>query len=347
MKQTKAKTPLSVGYTVPADGQIPFVDLVSRYRDAIGEVYFAFPGISSGRSPFGQESPYQDYDALNILTEDLYALTEMGVDRNLLFNSACGGADCMSQQHEREVLSILDFLCERGIGPTSITTTSPITAEIVKRNAPEIQVRASVNMRLDSVAALEYLGDGFDSFYIRRDLQRDLDTVKTFSAWCHANGKKLCMLANSGCLRNCPYQTFHDNMVAHDSDLREIRNDKDFLPHLCWKRYQDRENWRDFLRSSWIRPEDIHRYAPYVDVVKLATRQHIMPRMVIAAYTSGSFNGNLLNLTEPCFAGHFQPYVLDNKALDQVELPAACAANCTRCGKCDAILERALIKCAE
>ena len=36
MKQTKAKTPLSVGYTVPADGQIPFVDLVSRYRDAIG-----------------------------------------------------------------------------------------------------------------------------------------------------------------------------------------------------------------------------------------------------------------------------------------------------------------------
>ena len=324
------------------DGPALFSDIAADYRDRIGEVYFAVPGIASGRAdaPGGPEKREQ-------LEYELGRLRSMGIALDLLLNGNCYGEWAVSERFKREILALMEDLERRDLMPEIVTTTTPFAAYVIKKHLPQIEVRASVNMRLDSIAALEYLGDGFDSFYIRRDLQRDPDTVKTFSAWCHANGKKLCMLANSGCLRNCPYQTFHDNMVAHDSDLREIRNDKDFLPHLCWKRYQNRENWRDFLRSSWIRPEDIHRYAPYVDVVKLATRQHIMPRMVIAAYTSGSFNGNLLNLTEPCFAGHFQPYVLDNKALDQVELPAACAANCTRCGKCDAILERALIKCAE
>ena len=155
------------------------------------------------------------------------------------------------------------------------------------------------------------------------------------------------MLANSGCLRNCPYQTFHDNLVSHDTEVRKMKNVSDFLPHLCWQRYQKRENRSDFLRGSWIRPEDTAEYAPYVDIIKLATRQHTLPRMVISAYTSGRFDGNLLNLTEPCFASAFSPYVLDNRALDGIELPGACAANCSHCGRCGEILERALVKCAE
>lgn len=67
----------------------------------------------------------------------------------------------------------------------------------------------------------------------------------------------MCLLANSGCLRNCPYQTFHDNLVAHDAELREMRNCRDFIPHLCWERYSRGGNLEDFLRSSWIRPEDV------------------------------------------------------------------------------------------
>jgi hypothetical protein len=69
--------------------------------------------------------------------------------------------------------------------------------------------------------------------------------------------------------------------------------------------------------------------------------------MVIAAYTSGHFDGNVFNLTEPCFADRISPYILDNKRLNDCELPAACAANCNNCGKCDEILEHALVKFQE
>ena len=42
-----------------------------------------------------------------------------------------------------------------------------------------------------------------------------------FADWCRANGKKLCILANSGCLGNCPWQTYHDNLIAFPADWFE------------------------------------------------------------------------------------------------------------------------------
>ena len=339
MKQTKAKTPLSVGYTVPADGQIPFVDLVSRYRDAIGEVYFAFPGISSGRSPFGQESPYQDYDALNILTEDLYALTQMGVDRNLLFNSACGGADCMSQQHEREVLSILDFLCERGIGPTSITTTSPITAEIIKRNAPEIQVRASVNMRIESIKGVQYVEHLFDSFCICRDINRDLEALKRLTDYIHEKGKTCSILVNSGCLRRCSMQSFHDNAVAHELEIRSKANLSWARPAGCREFFSTPLHHVDFLQNTWIRPEDLHHYEEMVDLFKIATRMHFLPAVVIDAYAKRRYHGNLADLFEPGHGPLFAPFVVDNDRFpeDWFEKTATCNKDCTRCNYCKSV----------
>lgn len=345
MKQTKAKTPLSVGYTVPADGQIPFVDLVSRYRDAIGEVYFAFPGISSGRSPFGQESPYQDYDAINILTEDLYALTQMGVDRNLLFNSACGGADCMSQQHEREVLSILDFLFERGIGPTSVTTTSPITAEIIKRNAPDLSVRASVNMRIESIKGVQYVEHLFDSFCICRDINRDLEALGRLTEYIHEKGKTCSILVNSGCLRRCSMQSFHDNAVAHELEIRSKANLSWARPAGCREFFSTPLHHVDFLQNTWIRPEDLHHYEGMVDLFKIATRMHFLPAVVIDAYANREYHGNLADLFEPGHGPLFAPFVVDNDRFpeDWFEKTSTCNKDCTRCGYCASVKEKVFV----
>ena len=45
-------------------------------------------------------------------------------------------------------------------------------------------------MRIDSTTALDYLLEKFDSFYLRRDLQRDLETVKRFAKWSEKHSKK-------------------------------------------------------------------------------------------------------------------------------------------------------------
>lgn len=328
----------AVGYQAVESGEL-FSDMLRDYRDGVGEVYFSYPGFASGR-PEGGNLP----ERIEQLEYELEVFRKAGIALDLLINGNCYGAWAVSEKFRREITAMLERLESLALLPEIVTTTTPFAAAVVRESFPGIEIRASVNMRIDSTTAMEYLSDKFDSFYMRRDLQRDLSAVEKFSTWCRNNGKKLCMLANSGCLRNCPYQTFHDNLVSHDAEVREICNVKEFLPHLCWERYRKRENRADFLRSSWIRPEDVKKYEPFIHVMKLATRQHVAPRMIIAAYLGGKFNGNLYDLTEPCFSQLFSPEILDNRALDDVELPGACASDCTHCGKCEEIMKKAAMK---
>lgn len=128
------------------------------------------------------------------------------------------GAEAMSKKLEGRVIDIITRLRSWEVNPEIVTTASPFIARTLKGAFPEIEVRASVNMRLTTLQAFRYLAPLFDSYYLGRDVQRNLETVRAFSGWCHDNGKKLCILANSGCLRNCPWQTYHDNLIAHSDE---------------------------------------------------------------------------------------------------------------------------------
>ena len=333
----------AIGYQQPANGE-DFADIVADYRDDIAEVYFPWPGMSSGRAALAKYHGATDWNAQRELEESLSTIRDMGVKLDLLFNANCYGERAISAAFSNEICSIIDYLGQLGLLPDVITTTSPFVATVVKKNFSDIETRASVNMRLDSTLAMEYLSDIFDSFHIRRDLQRDIPTVALFHDWCTQHGKKLCMLANSGCLRTCPAQSFHDNLVAHNDNVHVTVNLKDYKPHLCWKLYSKRDNFEEILRCSWIRPEDLHRYAPYFSMVKLATRQHSHPRMVIGAYTSGHYSGNLLDLLEPGFSTIFRPYIIDNSRFpeDWHTIAGKCALTCTHCGKCTAVLNAVL-----
>ena len=335
----------AIGYQQPDNGE-RFSAIVSDYRGHVAEVYFPWPGMATGRAALGRERGAVDWAAPRELEEDLRAIRALGIRLDLLLNANCHGGRAVAESLRNEVVSVLDHLGGNGLLPETVTTASPFIAALVKRDFPGIDVRASVNMRLDSTLAMGYLADLFDSFHIRRDLQRDLPTVARFHEWCRANGKTLCLLANSGCLRNCPSQSFHDNLVAHSAEIDEARNVAGYQPHLCWHLFERRENFVEFLRGSWIRPEDLYRYEPYVSVVKLATRQHSHPRMVIGAYAAGRFRGNLLDLTEPCFSTVFAPLAIDNTRFpdDWFGTAGACATHCHRCGRCEAVLERVLVQ---
>jgi collagenase-like PrtC family protease len=246
---------------------------------------------------------------------------------------------------EKEVRGIVDHLGALGCCPEIVTTASPMIASTVKKWFPGIEVRASVNMRIGTVQAMGYVEDLFDSFYLQRDLQRNFATVKKAREWCGRHGKKLCLLANSGCLRFCPGQTFHDNLIAHSADAEEMENLPEWNPHVCWTLYKNPEHFVEILRSTWIRPEDLHRYAGLIDTAKLATRQHANPRMVIGAYAEGRFRGNLLDLLEPGFSPAFAPRFIDNAAFpsDWAERTGQCAGGCESCTYCKQTLEKVLV----
>ena len=116
-------------------------------------------------------------------------------------------------------------------------------------------------------------------------------------------------------------------------------------PHLCARLYGKEKRFEEILKSSWIRPEDLELYDDLFPVVKLATRQHSHPRIVIGAYAARHFDGNLLELLEPGFAGLFAPYIIDNRRFppEWRQTASSCVKNCRQCGKCQDILRQVMV----
>lgn len=61
--------------------------------------------------------------------------------------------------------------------------------------------------------------------------------------------------------------------------------------------------------------------------MKLATRMHTHPRMVVHAYPGGRHLGNLLDLFVSCFSKRFRRFIIDHQAFpdDWPEKTAAAA----------------------
>lgn len=335
----------AVGFQLYDPGEEPFSVIVRTYQDRISEVFFAWQDTPSGRSGIATRHGYTDWTAQSRTEEELRAIKDMGIKLDILFNGNCYGEYALSEKLANNVISILRHLEETVGGVEIVTTASPAIAHTVKKHFPNMEVRASVNMKIGTVKGMEYLSGLFDSFHVQRDYNRDLDHLRMLKQWADGAGKKLVMLANSGCFIHCSGQIFHDNLVAHEAQICEVANLKDFTPYVCWNALKNRENWPMLLQNTWVRPEDLHHYEDLFDTVKLATRMHARPGMVIDAYCRGKFYGNTLDLCEPGFGRAIAPYIINNMAFpeDWFEKTTGCDKQCHQCGYCKSVLEKVLL----
>ena len=336
----------AVGYQLAEPGEERFPEVVRDYREHVAEVYFPWLNVPTGRASLTTRRGYTDWSGQERLEEDLRALREMGVRLDLLLNANCYGRWAASQFLENMVGSILERLEQVMGGADIVTTTSPAVARTVQRHFPEVEVRASVNMRIGTPEQMRLVSGLFDSFHVQRDYNRDLEHLDRVIEWARDNGKRLTMLANSGCLRRCPGQVFHDNMVAHEAEIDETENIPGWTPYVCWSNLKKRENWPILLQATWVRPEDLHHYEGRFEVVKLATRQHARPRLVLHAYSEGEYAGNLLDLFEPGFGPALAPFIVDNSRFphDWFERTTTCGCRCTECDYCAEVLEQTLVR---
>jgi len=67
--------------------------------------------------------------------------------------------------------------------------------------------------------------------------------------------------------------------------------------------------------------------------------------LVLEAYTTGRWLGNLLDLFEPGFAPALAPYVLDNRRFpaDWFARTSTCNHGCHRCDYCRQTLDQVLV----
>ncbi len=144
------------------------------------------------------------------------------------------------------------------------------------------------------------------------------------------------LLANEGCLFQCPFKLTHDAQISL-SNTGLVKEATFGLSQAlgCHAEFYDRP-WT-FLKSPFIRPEDIHYYRGLADTIKICGRTLGTKFLIqcIEAYTSQSFEGNLLDLMDATrfLADH---YHVNNKGLDPnfFKTVTNCTKNCKCCNLC-------------
>lgn len=336
----------SIGYQLP-DENTSTLEICEDFSSHISDVFFSWGNEPSGRFPLGSKGELEAIQ--NQQLTELSQIRRLGKKLTLLLNANCYGKAAASVALKNHVIAVCHFLAEK-IGIDSVTVASPFVAEVLKHEfADSLKIKASVNMRIGSVKAMMQLSDCFDGFYIKKELNRNFKAIEELKSWCDKNGKELYMLANSGCITDCAFQTFHDNLIAHQTfDDTEESLSMGF-PAPCHKFLKSlglNAGLCEFMGAGWIRPEEIHLYENYFKEIKLATRMHSRPKMVVAAYCRGKFRGNLLDLTEPSFSSLFPGYILDNTRIDSDSFKKlfGCDHKCDRCGACHQIVRTALTR---
>jgi len=328
----------SVGYQFRTDER--FTDAVLRNREKIAEVYFSYGDFPNGRNSTVLDQKVSKWLALEKQQADLSEINEAGIPLNLLLNGNCYGADALAKAFFYKIGDTIDELTGK-FNLTSVTTTSPLIAKFIKQNFPKLEVRASVNMEIGDPEGLEYVAELYDSFYLKREYNRNFEKLRAARAWCDANGKKLYGLANSGCLNFCSVHNFHDNLVAHEAEIATRDNANQF-DGQC-RDYLSKKGERWLSVTNFIRPEDVPLYEEYFDGLKLATRVSRGFARIIDSYVKGSYSGNLPELLEPNHADLFYPKVIENKRIDPqfATKTLHCDKNCAACGYCGQIQAQA------
>ena len=303
----------SVGYQLTATSD--FIQTIIENKESIYEVYFAWDGFANGRNTTYIANDFSQWDAYERKMYDLRLLSQNGVKLNLLFNATCYGRESLSRAFFESIGSTTEHV-KTTFGLDSITTTSPLIGKFIKENFPDLDVRASVNMSIGTVEGMDYVSEYFDSFYLKRELNRDFAAIRKLKKWCQDNGKKLYALANSGCLNNCSAHVFHDNLVSHENEIKKMDNGYAF-GGICRGYLHDPEHLKSvFDITNFIRPEDTCLYEGLFPALKLATRVSNNPVRILKAYIENKrFSGSVFDLLEPNHTNAIYPYLLDNSKI--------------------------------
>jgi collagenase-like PrtC family protease len=341
--------PLDVPFLPDAD----YCRLVRNLGDRIASVHFSLfePSIPDARHA-------SDRLSVDALLGWLASLP--GVRRLALLNSRFHAPESYSPETLAELVSRLKRLAGAGVLDGIVYADVYLLFALAEAD-PELCARLeavpSVNACIDAAdKAFSHFdairASGFRQpgrLVLDRSLNRRLPELRrTVAALRQARPRlSIVLMANEGCLYQCPFKPAHDAHMAHarfDSESPSSGDGFSRNVRLGCQRMFHADPGR-LLASPFIRPEDQSAYAGLADVLKLCGRSRgpgVM-RRIVEAYARGSFAGNLLLLMDSMepLAGVMR---LPNEDIpaDFLRRVTTCVKNCTDCGWCGDLAESLL-----
>lgn len=236
---------------------------------------------------------------------------EIGVKVNYTVNSIMPfGSKRAFVNSKYHILDLLGFL--DGNDVDLVTVGSPILLEMIKQYYPNhrFDIEVSTIMHVDTLTQIKYLHDMYGVKKVCGSLlkNRDFEFTKKANALCNELGMYYELMVNEFCgVGTSEYAThcvYRDSCyICHSTNVsaRDAMSFDNYPMDLCTAgRNANPANW---LRSNFIRPEDIDDYTEYtgVDHFKITGRTGSSDYQMrtLEAYMSGSFDGDLLELWKP------------------------------------------------
>ena len=189
-----------------------YCEVLLEHKDYIKDIYF-----TSRIPPFMQDAMgdvfvhKEDYD--NAIDQALNIQNTIGIPVSATFNNIKVPP---TQKNLDIFIKHFKPLYDKGIRIATIPHTHWMGTGQIKKAFPELYVKNTILRDVRTAAEIVNLAKrGFDYINLDRDLMRDRDTllrIKTAKKWIKENlGKEIhiSLLANEGCLGNCPMMVEH------------------------------------------------------------------------------------------------------------------------------------------
>jgi hypothetical protein len=191
---------------------IEFVNFINKYKDYIYDVYF-----TTRIEPFNQDAMGDVFTRADdnevAIEQALFVQQHTGVPISATFNNIQVPP---SQKNLDTFIANFKSLYDRGVRIATIPHTHWMATGQIKRAFPELYVKNTILRDVRVAAEVVNLAkNGFDYINLDRDLMRDRDTLlrlKQAKTWIKENLNKdiyFSLLANEGCLGNCPMMVEH------------------------------------------------------------------------------------------------------------------------------------------
>jgi len=265
--------------------------LASRYgaREIFGKLPRDFVG--------GGRAGYMLAPASRRRLEDHVRKTkEAGLSFNYLLNSACLGNREFTRAGQRAIRGLLDWLSELRVD--WVTVSIPYLLDLIKSRYPHLKVKVGVFAGVDTPTKARFFADlGADCITLQPLVcNRDFPRLKAIR---EAVTSDLQLIANHGCLLECPMTPYHNVGLSHASQERSGGIFVDYCLLRCLSmKLRDPVN---YIKSPWIRPEDLRHYVEIgYSSFKILERGAPTATLLLRtrAYFDRWFDGNLMDLVQ-------------------------------------------------
>lgn len=334
---------------VPFLPELEYIHFLQKHAPSLYSIHY---GLDQEHIPDGRHKT-----AIRRIAELNEGLSKLiAVKKYALLNSRFySPSTYLDHEQTSRILTNLELLLEDG-NIDGVTVVDLYLLQALSDASPEIagnlEASPGINCMLDSfdkiravLAVIQQTNFKFPSkLNLDRSLNRRVPSLEAINDECRKNfsGISLTLMANEGCLIDCPYKLSHDAHIAFANTATCPDRNYEINHNLGCIRLLS-EKPEEIFKSPFIRPEDQGQYEEFVDVLKICGRTlgAEFLQKTITAYIEGSFSGNLLSLLDT------QDWQVNRHSIANDKMPedffkqlTNCSYNCETCGYCKTLFKQ-------